>query len=879
MRLSVAWTLLLLAVVRPSSSLNSLPDASQEGLLSQFNGYPSLSVFHYTVPPEVTRATWEFASFQDHPSCPRRSVNIFIQQGSFPVFPAGAGAGENASLPANFYLRRTGLSRLSVVSEYQPNDSVVHPVYNPQPGSWYAVAYLAPFEEAYGLRRRCRYSLGSIALWTRAEGGVELILANTPQTFKTRRHFSYYKFSVPDAVDAFKLTIRNCTILVRRPRPNADAEDTCIDFVDIRAGALPFHRPDDSPTGVSNITSTSNASFFEPRPYRDSIYYVIVVSHGTVTFEVDLQLKDCGETGLYGRQQREWYLSERGLMWSDKYNASQPKEPKTGFQLLTTRPLSKILLDNGTSEGKLAEFEASSSATGDSDDLTLDDSTCISTFDFTRIDNVAEFTVNYLLQGRSWYTKWLTVVEHSPVVTRFDTLDFIDIGGFVNVRLRMDDAKTNAYMYQEVRACLSHRRQADVDDCDPHALIKVTNEVGGGKMKALRVIPYPEPGKWYLTFQSSCVELKSNETKRCPKSLTAAMVSVELHIQPCDYRPPSDMCGDHGVCAKASKGQFRFSACTCFSGYGGWTCDEPISDHSEYEFMLNTLFLTLSNFAFLPAVFLALKFRLFTEALIYTATMLFSTFYHTCDREALTMNLPRPLEGACEALYVHREVLQFCDFYCATLSFWITIISLAKLPHRLVNFLHISGVLLVAVLVQYNRTGITVFVIPIPLGLLVLLVSLGVKSFGRKRVYRPNKMCLLLFLPAVVCALVALSLFGFVETSANYPYVHSTWHILIACSLVFLLPRCRTDRSRRRGKNREDGKEDDNGSAQTDSTPQGGDGDSTSTNNVDDEDEVEGSKFSLDDINVMVEDEEDGDRAPLGLEAGGGETKADDDRK
>ena len=46
------------------SGLNTLPDASQEGLLSQFSGYASVTVFHYTVPPEVTRATWEFASFQ-----------------------------------------------------------------------------------------------------------------------------------------------------------------------------------------------------------------------------------------------------------------------------------------------------------------------------------------------------------------------------------------------------------------------------------------------------------------------------------------------------------------------------------------------------------------------------------------------------------------------------------------------------------------------------------------------------------------------------------------------------------------------------------------------------------------------------------------------
>ena len=34
------------------------------------------------------------------------------------------------------------------------------------------------------------------------------------------------------------------------------------------------------------------------------------------------------------------------------------------------------------------------------------------------------------------------------MVTRFDTRPFLDIGGFVNVRLRMDDDKMNGYMYQ-----------------------------------------------------------------------------------------------------------------------------------------------------------------------------------------------------------------------------------------------------------------------------------------------------------------------------------------------------------------------------------------------------------------------------------------------
>jgi hypothetical protein len=42
----------------------SLPDASQEGLVRQYRGHATLAIFHYRVPQETARATWEFASFQ-----------------------------------------------------------------------------------------------------------------------------------------------------------------------------------------------------------------------------------------------------------------------------------------------------------------------------------------------------------------------------------------------------------------------------------------------------------------------------------------------------------------------------------------------------------------------------------------------------------------------------------------------------------------------------------------------------------------------------------------------------------------------------------------------------------------------------------------------
>ena len=98
----------------------------------------------------------------------------------------------------------------------------------------------------------------------------------------------------------------------------------------------------------------------------------------------------------------------------------------------------------------------------------------------------------------------------------------------------------------------------------------------------------------------------------------------------------------------------------------------------------------------------------------------------------------------CLEIYFITFLFQFCDFYAATLSLWVTIVALVPgLLHGggIHQFLNFSGVLVVAVLVQYNRTGLHVFAVPLALGLVVLLASVIIRY--RCSIYsaniRPNK--------------------------------------------------------------------------------------------------------------------------------------------
>lgn len=192
---------------------------------------------------------------------------------------------------------------------------------------------------------------------------------------------------------------------------------------------------------------------------------------------------------------------------------------------------------------------------------------------------------------------------------------------------------------------------------------------------------------------------------------------------------------------------------------------------------MRTLLLTLSNLFFLPAIVLATRRQFYTEAVVYGVTMFFSMFYHACDVDTF---------GFCLLRY---EVLQFCDFFSAVLSFWVTLVAMAHVPPTLASIAHVLGALGVALGVQCQRTSLLVFAVPAGVGAFLLSVSWVRRCYQSHSCQPTLREWLTNLIPGVLLAAVGLVLFTFVETEDNYKYIHSAWHIVISLSISFLLPK------------------------------------------------------------------------------------------
>uniref|UniRef100_A0A673HIF6 Transmembrane protein 8B-like n=1 Tax=Sinocyclocheilus rhinocerous TaxID=307959 RepID=A0A673HIF6_9TELE len=279
--------------------------------------------------------------------------------------------------------------------------------------------------------------------------------------------------------------------------------------------------------------------------------------------------------------------------------------------------------------------------------------------------------------------------------------------------------------------------------------------VSSNESQALLRIPFPDAAVWYLSLQTMCND--------------SASVSVSACI---------DDCGPYGECRLLRTHSYLYGACVCKAGWQGWGCTDGATAQSYSRQMAAALLLTLSNFFFIPPIVVALYRGYHVEAAIYFFTMFFSTFYHACDQPGVTV-----------MCIMDYDTLQFCDFLGSVVSVWVTIVCMARLLDPVKYLLFMAGTLIISMAMQLDRRGLWNLLGPVLFALVIMVTSWVYRGVKRHQCYPPLwRRWVLFLLPGIVSALIGVCVYVFAQTDSNYYYTHSIWHVMVATSVVFLLP-------------------------------------------------------------------------------------------
>ncbi|XP_076619315.1 post-GPI attachment to proteins factor 6 isoform X1 [Colletes latitarsis] len=744
---------LLILLLFPAKEC-TMPEASQEGLLHSFKSYSDIAMFHYTVPKEVLRATWQFAAFMDRQDCPERKVHIYLQWGSYPVMSVN-----NDTFPINMYPKRNQTIVVSALTTFEPKTTAIVPVYGPEFGDWFVGAYLSHWDEKVqqqGLGHKCHYSIGSVAIWTQINS-IENIPIGCQHTLRTKETTSYYKIYITSGTWNFRVHIWGCNFTVYTSH---SIHEPCIKSMALQGRSLPVFNHSE-PSEIGNFTIFDSYTFTESSPFEDSYYYLMIISDSIIEVNIKVITSECPirvteksfvrqylDAPSFSKALAQLHMKDLTKHRSHQYESRRNISSYNGVDLRNQFRLSDENLDE----------------------------LCVPRYQLARIKHSQTFSGVYLLQGREWLTSWVMLTDVHPVVTQFNILPLVDIGGTLDISAHLEMDKVITRQLVKVILCIQRGRVPDRVKgsiiCEDSRMLM--NLSSFDKHDASLLIPYPQPDTWYVALSATCHF--NGHPVNC--EMEDILVSLDIRTRQCVFSG-NYPCGHHGICQEIHRDILYYTTCKCFEGYKGWGCTDGTSANPESSLVVTTMILTLSNGFFIPAIYLAVKRGLYTEGLVYMATMLFSSLYHACDQHVMTY---------CVAKY---EVLQYSDFFSSILAFWVTLVAMAEIPTRFVSLYHMFGVLIIAFGVESNKTSLISILVPLGIGVMIPMGTYAYRCFQMKKWKKPDKISKLL--AGLLLATVGLLLFSLVETEANYQYVHSAWHMIIAISLIFLLPSSRLE--------------------------------------------------------------------------------------
>ncbi|XP_071774702.1 post-GPI attachment to proteins factor 6 [Centroberyx gerrardi] len=343
-------------------------------------------------------------------------------------------------------------------------------------------------------------------------------------------------------------------------------------------------------------------------------------------------------------------------------------------------------------------------------------------------------------------------------------------GGTLNLQLTLNTTNVTLGNSSSVVACLTPWAPVlglnHSQPCRTALFLGYSVRVNTSVPKVVVRLPFPQSATWYLTLQLTC------NSSDCGNASVVSVVP-EVYISAC-----VEDCGIYGECRLLRSYSYLYAACVCKAGWSGWGCTDGSAALTYGRQVTAALLLTLSNLLFLPPIVVAVRRCYITEASVYLFTMFFSTFYHACDQP-----------GVAVLCIMDYDTLQYCDFLGSVSSIWVTILCMARVRDTLKYTLFMLGALLIAMSMQLDRRGLWNMLGPILCAVLAMVTAWVYRGVRRRQCYPPSwKRWVLYLIPGISCALIGVCVYIFAETEDNYYYTHSLWHVLVASSVVFLLP-------------------------------------------------------------------------------------------
>ncbi|XP_033323821.1 post-GPI attachment to proteins factor 6 [Megalopta genalis] len=364
-----------------------------------------------------------------------------------------------------------------------------------------------------------------------------------------------------------------------------------------------------------------------------------------------------------------------------------------------------------------------------------------------------------------------------------------DVGGTLTLGLKLVENEEKEKRNVVVVACISLGYYSNITaggGCERLDNITAADIYVNCTEPATLHIPYPEPGTWHVSLRSFCVEKDCQCASTCLNGV--ACEDCECMI-PCNAKVESRIsslpciegrCNSRGKCMHYMSGGFVFAACHCAGAYRGFDCADDTYVLSNSDVIIRMMLLTCSNLAFIASVYVAVRREYFTEAIVYAAVMFFSTFYHACEAG----------EDVYSVCIMRLGVLQFCDFFNALLSIWVTLVAMASFGPKLTAFCQISGAVILAMSAEMDRTALWVFLLPAITGSALIGLSWGSRCKRRGTVRYPSRPYRSIYFPAgLLLVSFGLVCYAFLQTRRNYYIIHSLWHVCVAIGVVLLLPK------------------------------------------------------------------------------------------